>query len=133
MGSEEYNPDCSLQMIGKRSHLFSGASFPIKQSQSLCTSLLIDALNIHLVDMSEDGTLTRLWDEQEHSFAERCTESQLEEETFKLTVNDVGGIFVFQLIFIVIAFTLALIPLISKTFMSRINYDSSRVPVFRNR
>merc|ERR1712157_159340 len=112
-------------MIGKRFHLFSGASFPIKQSQSLCTSLLNDALNIHLVEMNEDGTLTRLWDEQEHSFGERCIESKLEEETFRLTVNDVGGIFVFQLIFIVISFTYALKPLISKIFMPGINDDSS--------
>jgi hypothetical protein len=54
------NKDCNLERIGRVIN-FQGAGFGVKaDSGRLCTNLVEDVLNLHLVDMNTDGTMDLL-------------------------------------------------------------------------
>lgn len=56
------NGDCKLEWIG-RPFESPQAGFAVRSDAgTLCTSLVRDALNVHLLGMLSDGTINRLWD-----------------------------------------------------------------------
>ena len=96
------NPECNLEWIGRIIN-FQEAGFGVKSdSGRLCTSLIKDVLNLHLVDMETDGKLGLLQDN--HLRKERdidcvaiktAAESEAESETRgQLTLAEMAGPFV---------------------------------------
>lgn len=72
VNDEHYNPYCNLEKVGSRVFV-SRASFATLHAPQGCTELLLDALNIHLIEMEEDGTKAKLLKEYENSFANYCS------------------------------------------------------------
>lgn len=94
-----------MQWIG-RVFLHVPASFGVKaDSGEKCTSLLRDVINVHLMQMIEDGFLESAWKQHTQQTATVfCdgTEASEEEEfsdTSKLTLANMGGVFLLHAIF----------------------------------
>jgi len=103
-GRRDINGDCDLAWVG-RVFRFMNSGFALKSdSGTLCTSLIRDAINMHLVEMKEDGTLDRLWQKHVQSTADiNCDAIEAantvvaydgDEENQQLDLGDMGGLFI---------------------------------------
>jgi ABC-type amino acid transport substrate-binding protein len=107
-----YNGDCQKQWVG-RVVSFTTAGFTIGDSAELCTSLLRDVLNLHMLEMKIDGTFDTIWDTYyEKSTTNNCfvgdDSSSADNDIGSLTVKEVGGIFIVHLFALAFAFALSL-------------------------
>jgi hypothetical protein len=57
------NSDCRLAWIGRTIQNEDGGFATRSDSGSLCTSLIRDVLNLHMVEMKSDGFIDRAWDD----------------------------------------------------------------------
>lgn len=66
---KEYNPQCNMELIGGNKIMEASAGFVLKADAGhLCTGFIRDVLDIHMIDMIEDGFLEGVW-EDEHKIA----------------------------------------------------------------
>ncbi len=97
-GDIEYNKDCRKEWVG-RVVQFNDAGFSLRDSVDLCTSLLRDAISLHLLEMKRDKTYDTIWNiDRAKSVTNNCQDVEGADEsgfaTIKLTSKNVGGIFV---------------------------------------
>mmetsp|Transcript_2396 Transcript_2396/g.3360 ORF Transcript_2396/g.3360 Transcript_2396/m.3360 type:complete len:424 (+) Transcript_2396:492-1763(+) len=114
-----YNEDCAKEWVG-RVVQFATAGFSLKDSAQLCSSLLRDVLNLHMLEMKLDGTFDTIWEmHQQLSTTNNCQDledaADGEEDTTALTIENIGGAFIVH--------TLALVIGVLLTF-----YDHYRKP-----
>lgn len=117
----ETNPDCNLEQIGRTVEVFE-ASFPMGDSLQFCTSILKDALALHLAEMKTDG---RLADIKNKFFLDIQTnecnddDDEDEEEEVKLGVAAMGGIFLFHAALLAFALIWSIIATVREPRMRR--------------
>jgi hypothetical protein len=114
-----YNRDCQKQWVG-RVVSFTTAGFTIRDSAGLCTSLLRDVLNLHMLEMKIDGTFDTIWDTHlEKSATNNCLagddSSDKDSDIGSLSVKDVGGIFIAHSFAMAFAFALSLFDLFRRS------------------
>lgn len=90
----EYNPNCKLQWIGTRVTSNKG-SFAMKASGEVCSSLLRDVLNLHLLEMTLDQTLNRITEADQNVNTNNCNPVTTISENIQLTIPDICGVFAF--------------------------------------
>merc|ERR1712084_148630 len=90
----EYNPNCNLQWVGKKI-TSAGGSFAIKASEKVCSSLLRDVLNLHLLEMSMDGALDRIKEAERNVKTNNCSSDAKMVDDDQLTISDLSGAFLF--------------------------------------
>eukprot|EP00521_Asterionellopsis_glacialis_P006377 CAMPEP_0195283808 /NCGR_PEP_ID=MMETSP0707-20130614/2230_1 /TAXON_ID=33640 /ORGANISM="Asterionellopsis glacialis, Strain CCMP134" /LENGTH=540 /DNA_ID=CAMNT_0040343045 /DNA_START=123 /DNA_END=1745 /DNA_ORIENTATION=+ len=92
-----YNEDCQKEWVGRVVE-FVTAGFSIRDSAELCSSLLRDVLNLHMLEMKLDGTFDTIWEtHQKLVTTNNCQDledAEAENDMIKLTVSNVGGIFI---------------------------------------
>ncbi|CAB9501357.1 receptor subunit 1 [Seminavis robusta] len=104
------NPDCDMIWVGRViKHVPAG--FGVKaDSGKLCSSLINDVLNLHLVDMETDGFIEAAWmDSLSKSHDQNCAammSSQMEEASASRSLKEMAGTFLIHLIFAVAAILL---------------------------
>lgn len=103
----EYNPKCNLDRVGRHVTTTKG-SFGLKGSKQLCSALLHDVLDIYLLEMLLDKTLTRLMKATQQTKTNKC-KFESHSGAQRLTVRDVGGAFAFHAILLAFAIVLSLI------------------------
>ncbi|CAB9528614.1 NMDA receptor subtype of glutamate-gated ion channels with high calcium permeability and voltage-dependent sensitivity to magnesium. Mediated by glycine. This protein plays a key role in synaptic plasticity [Seminavis robusta] len=107
------NPDCDMIWVGRViKHVPAG--FGVKaDSGKLCSSLINDVLNLHLVEMEIDGFLDGAWkDHMAKSHDQNCAammSSQTEEASASRSLKEMAGTFLIHLVFAVAAILLMII------------------------
>jgi len=116
--NKEFNGDCNLEWVGRVVHPVN-AGFGVKiDSGKLCTSFIQNVLNMHLVDMKEDGTLEKIRKgimQQQLSIdctTAKATEDEKDDGT--LSLEEMAGTFLIQAIAIIVAILTYLITYYSK-------------------
>jgi len=99
----EYNPDCRIEVVGVPVRPGS-ASFALKSSIDLCSSVVRDVLDFYLLQMIEDKTLDRIKASYFNAGAEHCNSNKNENETStSFTPYNLIGVFVFHYSILIIA------------------------------
>ena len=68
---KECDPNCNIEWV-ERQVQTSRASFTIRHFPCLCSSLLRDVLDIHLLDMMKDNTLAKIKESQQEPTTVSC-------------------------------------------------------------
>lgn len=106
---EATNGKCNLGQIGKVYRNYDGGFATKSDAGTLCTSIVRDVLNIHFQDMHEDGFIKEAWEKhlaKKQDVAEQCEEKILtgtKEDTNTLDMANLGGLFLFHLVFLILA------------------------------
>jgi hypothetical protein len=100
--SETLTAGCSLEWRG-RAFQNVPAGFATKaDSGRKCTNLLRDVINIYMTQMRAESFISEAWDEHlDQTSSNECTAADIsteEESSGQLTLNNMGGIFVFHTI-----------------------------------
>merc|ERR1711862_396102 len=98
---KEYS-NCNLEWVGRRVATNMG-SFAIKDSKDYCTNLLYNTLNIHLLEMADDGTMAEIWKKKETRYQECNDNDNSNKEGKRLYIKDIGGVFLFHYAILVIS------------------------------
>jgi hypothetical protein len=114
-----FNGDCQKQWVG-RVVQFTTAGFTIRDSAELCTSLLRDVLNLHMLEMKIDGTFDTIWDTYyEKKTTNNCNagddSSDKDKDLGRLTLKEVGGIFICHSFIMAFALAMALFELFRRS------------------
>ncbi len=111
-GDIVYNKDCRKEWVG-RVVQHNDAGFSLRDSVELCSSMLRDAISLHLLEMKRDKTYDTIWNTyRAKSVTNNCEDIENSEDngfdSIQLTVMNVGGIFIVHGVILVIgiAFTL---------------------------
>lgn len=91
------NRDCRMEWIGRAFEFVEGSFATLSDSGTLCTSLIRDVLNVHLLEMKKDGFLDRAW--KRHLEALTTVDCQggiasVDEGDARLSLSDTGGLFI---------------------------------------
>jgi len=90
----DYNPGCELIVYGVPV-LSRSSSFSVKSSAERCSSIIRDVLDIFILEMKDDGTLTKI--KQDYNKGDQDCNLMTEgksEESFSLSFLDMAGIFI---------------------------------------
>ena len=112
-GNSKINGNCQLTWIGRVFRFYDGGFATFSDSGTLCTSLIRDVLNLHMLEMFEDGTLEELWERELQLLADVNCDAAVEVEsddsdTTQLGVADTGGIFIVHYAMVFFAIVLAI-------------------------
>lgn len=96
------NEDCQLVWIGRVFRFVQAGLATFSDSGTLCTSLIRDVLNLHVLEMEEDGFVQTAWERHLEAEADinceattRETESGgLGDSNQRLSLKDMGGLFI---------------------------------------
>jgi len=108
-GYAEYNGECNKEWIG-RTVQYAESGFSLMDSITHCSSLLRDVFNLYMVEMKQDGTYKEIWRNyrQRKSSVTCGLEDTLDtEEKTKLTVRNIGGVFITHAVVLVLAVLVA--------------------------
>jgi hypothetical protein len=112
----EVNQQCNLHWIGRPFKAISAGFATFSDSGTLCTSLITDVLNLHLLRMKEEGFIKEAWEEhllrEETVICDSSTSSTSPNDNLdhrSLNVQNMGGIFCFHGIMSLIAILTALV------------------------
>lgn len=96
--NQTINPDCSLEWIGRVEYVSSGGPACVVDAGFLCTSLVGHVIEYYMKEMEYDGFLDSAFENFLDSISNhQCLDlddSGDEEESSRLTLVDMGGIFV---------------------------------------
>lgn len=95
------NPDCSLEWVGRAVDISSAGPANAVDAGIYCTSLVGHIFEYYLKDMQRDGFIERAFENYVNSVTtHQCPEeeetSSNTEDTFSLTMMDMGGIFLWH-------------------------------------
>mmetsp|Transcript_24815 Transcript_24815/g.53543 ORF Transcript_24815/g.53543 Transcript_24815/m.53543 type:complete len:266 (+) Transcript_24815:742-1539(+) len=96
--NQSLNPDCSLEWVGRAVDISSAGPANVVDAGIYCTSLVGHVFEYYLKDMQRDGFIDNAFEHYTKSVTtHRCPEQEgtsLDaEESFRLTMVDMGGIF----------------------------------------
>lgn len=97
------NGACKMVWVGRTFKFRQGGFATLSDSGTFCTSLVRDVLNLHLREMKEDGTLDRAWKKYVTSQADidcdaassKIDGNNADESSHRLSLQDMGGLFIF--------------------------------------
>jgi len=97
--NEDVNGECKMKRIGRAFKTQVGGFATKSDSGTLCTSLVRDVIDLHLVEMKEDGWLDDAWDRHVAKLASVDCDAALDDEqgddaTIQLTLQSMGGLFI---------------------------------------
>lgn len=108
-GDIVYNKDCKKEWVG-RVVQFNDAGFSLRDSVDLCSSMLRDALSLHLLEMKRDKTYDTIWNtHRAKSVTNNCQDTKEgddDSDTTQLNLKNVGGIFIVHAAVMVIGIAL---------------------------
>ena len=111
-GNSEANPDCQLEWVGRVIRFLQGGFVTRSDSGTLCTSLVRDVFNLHMLEMEEKGIIKALQDKYRLASADQQCDVATQESVFdssektkQLDLQDMGGLFI---VFYVVAVSTAL-------------------------
>ena len=104
----EYNPTCNLEWVGRKVTM-TPSSFSIKASGELCSSLFRDALDLHLLEMTLDGTLPMIIEGKQNVTTNQCNMESQSSDGIELTVSELSGVFIIFVVLTAIAIILAIL------------------------
>ena len=128
---KEYNLNCNIEWVGRQVQP-NGASFTIRDSPYLCSSLLRDVLDIYLLEMIKDKSLEKIMESKPKVNAANCIKRQ-SGNSGQLSGKDIGGIFIVHFIFLALAAVLALWQLKNLHTVSKVNGLSEQAKVVTRR
>jgi hypothetical protein len=113
----ETNHDCTLRSEKRIIEVVpAGMATAVDTGSQYCTSLISHVLDYHLTTMIDDGFLERMWKTQLDRIATvscasniHTSVSSVDDTTFSLTIQDVGGIFIFHVVLSILAIIIATI------------------------
>lgn len=111
---KETNPDCNIRWVG-RILKYVPAGFAVKaDSGNLCSSLVSDVINLHLMEMEQDGFLKMAWQTELDRIRDQDCDKQLsqnsgESETQSRSLKEMAGTFVLHAVFGVVAIVVAIV------------------------
>lgn len=108
------NGDCRLTWIGRNLRQGEGGFATKSDSGTLCTSLIRDVFNLHMVEMKNDGFVERAWEEHLRKQATVNCDAALsaddeEESDGQLSLQAMGGTFIIHYIATAVAILLAIV------------------------
>jgi Ligand-gated ion channel len=113
----ETNHDCNLRSEKRIVEVIpAGLATAVDTGSQYCTSLISHVLDYHLTTMIDDGFLERMWKSQLDRIATVSCASSIpsssalaDDTTLSLTIQDVGGIFIFHVVLSFLAIMIATI------------------------
>ncbi|CAJ1956913.1 unnamed protein product [Cylindrotheca closterium] len=109
------NPNCSLEWVGRVQFINKGGPGTLVDTSNFCTSVIRHVLDVHLHEMISDGTIDFLWNTHLRNLdnIQLCGGTKLDDvevvdPKYSLQANDVGGVFVFHGVMILISFIVTL-------------------------
>ena len=91
------NPDCTLQWVGRVVDMSSAGPAVLVDAGHYCTSLIGSVFDYYLKEMIRDGFVEKAFDRYAASVATHtCPEDEMPsdvDDSFRLTMVDMGGIF----------------------------------------
>mmetsp|Transcript_38537 Transcript_38537/g.43171 ORF Transcript_38537/g.43171 Transcript_38537/m.43171 type:complete len:582 (+) Transcript_38537:128-1873(+) len=128
-GNIEYNKDCRKEWVGRVVQP-NDAGFTIRDSAELCSSLVRDVFSLHLLEMKRDKTYNTIWNSKV-SVTNNCQDIEASEDdavdAAKMNMKNLGGIFVFHAITMVVGLALTVFSKHQKK--RRLKNASSRLSV----
>jgi hypothetical protein len=103
--------DCQLEWIGRAFEFVEGSFAALSDSGTLCTSLVRDALNVHLLEMKRDGFVERAWSRHLEALTTvNCNAGGTngDEDDLQLSLSDTGGLFIVHYGLTVVAIIIAI-------------------------
>lgn len=91
------NGNCQLEWIGRAFEFVEGSFATLSDSGTLCTSLIRDNLNLHLLKMKKDGFFDMAWSRHlEAMTTVKCNGrgTNGNEDDGRLSLSDTGGLFI---------------------------------------
>ena len=128
------NPDCNMEWIGRVIN-FQEAGFAVKSdSGRMCTSVIQDVLNLHLVDMESDGKMALL----QEKFLKKTQDidcvsinaaenNEDDTESGQLTLTELAGPFVVHCLATVCAILLTAGMMFQRKCFQKTNTDESKI------
>jgi hypothetical protein len=111
--SSEINPGCNLRWMGRAFKIQQGHFATFSDSGTMCTNLLRDVVNLHMIEMRSEGFIDRAWDSYLESIADvKCNElssKAKEPKSMRLGLNDMMGNFLVHFIGVAVAILWAII------------------------
>jgi len=101
--NKDVNGECKLTRFGQAFKVREGGFATNSDSGTLCTSLVRDVIDLHLVEMRDEGWLKDAW--QRHATrigTIRCdldAEDEVDEDTIQLTLAGMSGTFLVHIMF----------------------------------
>jgi hypothetical protein len=112
-GDRSVNGDCKMGWIGRVFKFVPAGFTTISDSGTLCTSLIRDVLNLHLLEMKEDGFVDRAWHKHLEQNADiNCNAQSVDlkdNESDQLSLKDMGSLFIFHFGLTAVAICMAVI------------------------
>jgi hypothetical protein len=110
----EVNGGCHLNWVGRTFRFVSAGFATVSDSGALCTSLIRDVLNLHLMRMKEEDVLDEAWDNhlkrtETIDCVSRKKNDVIDTHSGQLDLSNMGGIFLFHIVLSVAALLAALI------------------------
>ena len=107
------NGECQLAWIGRSFQEIEGGFATKSDSGTLCTSLVRDVLNLHMVEMKDDGFVARAWEDyfkkQATIDCKQASPTEDDDESNgQLSLQSMGGTFIIHYITTAFAIFLAL-------------------------
>eukprot|EP00521_Asterionellopsis_glacialis_P009223 CAMPEP_0195288304 /NCGR_PEP_ID=MMETSP0707-20130614/5023_1 /TAXON_ID=33640 /ORGANISM="Asterionellopsis glacialis, Strain CCMP134" /LENGTH=292 /DNA_ID=CAMNT_0040348155 /DNA_START=287 /DNA_END=1165 /DNA_ORIENTATION=+ len=116
------NGDCNLEWVG-RVVKFVEAGFAIKNDAgNLCTSLIQDVFNLHMVEMQADGFIEQAWKEffqKKQDLDCSSVAAVPENDSSQLSLNEMAGTFFFHFLATMLAFTISGASVLYRKFTSQ--------------
>lgn len=118
------NEDCALEWVGRIFRIFPAGFATKSDSGTLCTSLIRDVLNLHMLQMKEDGFLEEAWNQYLARMATvDCTleDTALDDdnEQQQLDIQNMAGVFVFHFGLSLVAIFLAAWKVLRRKYKKR--------------
>ena len=107
------NPDCTLQWVGRVVDMSSAGPAVLVDAGHYCTSLIGSVFDYYLKEMIRDGFVEKAFDRYAASVATHtCPEDEMPsdlDDSFRLTMVDMGGIFLIHGVACVLGLVLSLV------------------------
>lgn len=106
--NSQANGECRLSWVGRVEKFIQAGLATFSDSGTLCTSLIRDVLNLHLSEMEADRFIQDAWQKQ-ITAANNSDNAGKEDSNTRLSLTDMGGLFIFFYSLTGIAICMALI------------------------
>jgi len=121
VNKKEYNPTCGLKVVGFPVRV-GMASFNLRSSMDLCSSIVREVLDIFLLEITEDGTLDKIKKDCYQGSQDCEMEWKGGKENQSLSLSDFSGIFIMYYSALVLTLILAVLHIVfPKYIKSNIN------------
>jgi hypothetical protein len=113
-GNSTLNPKCRLAWVGRVFKFSQGGFATFSDSGTLCTSLIRDVLNLHMIEMEEDGFLSSTLEKYQEASADiECDATgggdfDRDDSSMQLSLQDLGGLFIVFYILAAVTMCMAL-------------------------